>query len=722
MPGEMDEIVAEFLIESYESLDRLDRDLLALERDPQSREVLASIFRTMHTIKGTCGFLGFLKLERIAHAAESFLAGARDGSLTITPQTAGVLLTTGDILRGTLRQIEVTGTDGDDDHDALVAELERLREAPESVSTKTTGVAAEIEAAPQPPAPARGARPRSAFTDTTVRVDVGLLDRLMTLVGELVLARNHLVELGADKADPSLASATQSVDHITAELQESVMKTRLQPIRTAWSGFPRVVRDLAIALGKRARIETVGDETELDRSIIEAIKDPLTHIVRNAVDHGIEEPERRVAAGKPMEGVVLVRAYHEGGQVTIEVSDDGAGIDLETVKAKAVELASMTPEQATRLSERDVIDLLFLPGFSTADHVTTVSGRGVGMDVVRTNIERIGGSIDVISRSGAGTTFKIRIPLTLAIIPVLIATAADERFAIPQANLLELVGILPGSIETLHDVPVFRLRDRLLPVVSLARALHLEGGAADSPAGRFLIVLQADDRQYGLVVDGLSDPSEIVVKPLGSHLNGLQVFAGATILGDGRVGLILDVVGLADQAGIAEAVHERPLDLERPRQAPQDRPTLLVFADPAGGRMAVPLDLVDRLEEFSASLVERSGLDEAVPYGDRILPLVPVEDLLVERRRVPRGADEDMPAELQVLVHHRGEDLVGLVVGRIIDIVEQPSELQPASRPGVTATMFAQGRITEIIDLPALLEAREDRRRLDIAASSGAAS
>ncbi|HEY6650744.1 MAG TPA: chemotaxis protein CheA [Actinomycetota bacterium] len=719
MPGEMDEIVAEFLVESHESLDRLDRDLLALERDPESRDVLASIFRTMHTIKGTCGFLGFLKLERIAHAAESLLAGVRDGSLAITPQTAGVLLATGDVLRLILRQIEVSGSDGDDDHDALVADLERLRMAPESVNPTTTTT---VDAAPQPVAPTRGARSRSAFTDTTVRVDVGLLDRLMTLVGELVLARNHLVELAADRPDPSLASATQSVDHITAELQESVMKTRLQPIRTAWSTLPRTVRDLAVALGKRARIETVGDDTELDRSIIEAIKDPLTHIVRNAVDHGIEEPELRIAAGKPAEGVVSVRAYHEGGQVTIEVSDDGAGIELEAVRAKAVELASMTPEQATRMSERDVVDLLFVPGFSTADHVTTVSGRGVGMDVVRTNIERIGGSIDVSSRSGEGTTFKIRIPLTLAIIPVLIATAADERFAIPQANLLELVGIVPGSIETLHDVPVFRLRDRFLPVVSLARELHLDDGMEESPAGRFLIVLQADDRRYGLVVDGLSDPSEIVVKPLGSHLNGLEVFAGATILGDGHVGLILDVVGLADRAGVAAAAHERTLDLERHADGPHDRRALLVFAGPDGGRMAVPLELVDRLEEFPRAVIERSGFAEAVPYGDRILPLVPVDDLLDERRREPRRAGEDMPAELQVMVHRRGDDLVGLVVGRIIDIVEQPLELQAASRPGVSGTMFVQGRITEIIDLPALLEAREDRRRLDVSASSGAAS
>ena len=722
MPGEMDEIVAEFLVESYESLDRLDRDLLALERDPHSREVLASIFRTMHTIKGTCGFLGFAKLEMIAHAAESLLAGLRDGSLSITPQTAGVLLATGDVMRLILRQIEATGTDGEDDHDGLVEDLGRLRGAPPGVSPAVPPApGAQPEPQPVRSGPDRSVGLRSAVTETTVRVDVNVLDRLMTLVGELVLARNQLAALASDRADPSLASATQSVDRITAELQEGVTKTRLQPIRTAWATLPRVARDLAVALDKRVRIETDGDDTELDRSIIEAIKDPLTHIVRNAVDHGIEGPEARVAAGKAEEGAVIVRAYHEGGQVTIEVADDGAGIDLNAVRTKAVELASVTPEQAKRMSEREALDLLFLPGLSTADEVTTVSGRGVGMDVVRTNIERIGGSIDLSSRRGEGTIFKIRIPLTLAIIPVLIVTSRDERFAIPQANLLELVGVVPGSIEILHEVPVYRLRDRLLPVVSLARELHLGGDDEESPAGRFLVVLQADDRRFGLLVDGLSDPSEIVVKPLGAQLHGLEVFAGATILGTGRVGLILDVVGLAARAGVVGDVHE-PLDAERPGEVLEDARALLVFADAAGGRMAVPLDLVDRLEEFPRAAIERSGLHEAVPYGDRILPLVPLHELIVDRRRAPRHAGEDMPAELQVLVHRRGEDLLGLVVGRIIDIVEQPAELQPAGRPGVTGTMFVQGRITEILDLPGLLEMREERRRLDVSASAGAAS
>src|SRR5438093_7233851 len=348
----MDEIVAEFLAESSESLDRLDRDLLALERDPGSREVLASVFRTMHTIKGTCGFLGFGRLEEVTHAAESLLSALRDGTRSMTPEIAETLLRAGDTIRGMLDRIRATGSDGDDDHEELVRELAGLRWAP---SDRTAGTAS---------APVtRTTEHRPTAADPTIRVDVGVLDRLMTLVGELVLARNHLVQLADDRGDPPLASASQSVDRITAELQDGVMKTRLQPIRTAWAAFPRVVRDLALALGKNVRIETDGDETELDRSIVEAIRDPLAHLVRNAIDHGIESPKERVDAGKPEEGVVRVRAYHEGGQVTIEVSDDGRGIDPAAIRARAMEHGVLNADQAARATDRQLVELLFLPGF-----------------------------------------------------------------------------------------------------------------------------------------------------------------------------------------------------------------------------------------------------------------------------------------------------------------------------------------------------------------------
>jgi two-component system, chemotaxis family, sensor kinase CheA len=691
VPNEMDEIVAEFLVESLESLDRLDRDLLTLERDPGSREVLASIFRTMHTIKGTCGFLGFGRLERVAHAAENLLAGMRDGSRSMTPEIAETLLRTGDSLRAMLDRIATTGVDGDDEHDDLVDELARLRTSP---------------AGPRRAAAAASEAPRSehrpAAADTTIRVDIALLDRLMTVVGELVLARNHLVQLADERDDESLAPASQAIDRITAELQEGVMKTRLQPIRSAWAPIPRVVRDLAVALGKRARIETEGEETELDRSIIEAIRDPLAHLVRNAIDHGIEPPEERRAVGKPEEGVIRVRAYHEGGQVTIEVSDDGRGLHPEAIRAKAIDQGIVTPDQAARLTDRQVSDLVFVPGFSTAEEVTTVSGRGVGMDVVRTNVERIGGSVDVAPAAGAGTTFKIRIPLTLAIVPALIVTSDRQRFAIPQANVVELVAIGEGELDAVRDAVVYRLRDRLVPVVSLAATFGSE--AQDRSTGS-LVVVQADDRTFGVLVDGLSDSVEIVVKPLGPHLSGLDVFAGATILGDGSVAAIVDVVGLAGRVGIGQ-IHRPRVDEPEPTATRRDGASLLVFADRSGARMAVPLDDVERLEAFPRASIDRSGPADAVRYGDRILRLASVDELLVDRRRDVRYTDEELSDDLQVLVHRDGETLVGVVVGRIIDVVDRPLELEPGSRPGVRGTVVVDERVTEVLDLPALLANR----------------
>ena len=683
--NEMDEIVAEFLVESVESLDRLDRDLLALERDPRSPEVLAGIFRTMHTIKGTCGFLGFTKLERVAHAAESLLAALRDGTLTLTPTVAGSLLATGDALRAMLAEIEASGADGDDDHDELVDELERLR-APGSD-------AGETEAVPAPRAPALA----QAHTDSTVRVDVALLDGLMTTVGQLVLARNRLLELVDEGSAPDLHVAAQRMSLITAELQRSVMETRMQPISTAWAKFPRVVRDLALTLGKQVRIETGGGETELDRSIVEAVKDPLTHLVRNAVDHGIELPEARRAAGKPEEGVLTVRAWHEGGQVGIEVTDDGDGIRADALLARAVATRAVTPQEARRMSERDALELIFLPGFTTSEQVTNVSGRGIGMDVVRANIERVGGSVEIWTEPGRGTTFKIRIPLTLAIVSAFLVRAGGERYAIPQVNLLELVHVERDAIELLHDAPVIRHRGGLLPLVDLARELDVV--ALSERDVLPVVVIQAEDRRFGLIVESVEDPCEVVVKPLGGVLTGHEVFAGATILGDGRVGLILDVVGLARRAGVADVdagrAHERDAAPAEPRRAP-----LLLCAHPAG-RVAVPLRVVERL-------VERPDDGEMLlPFGGQSIPLIDLGDLLDERRAAERPmAGGSWGEPRQVLVIRTGQLVVGVVVQHAIDVVDEPLELQSASRPGVRGTMVVDGKAIEVLDLPALLAMR----------------
>ena len=718
---EMGEIVQEFLVESYEALDRLDADLLALERDPTSGEVLPSIFRVMHTIKGTCGFLGFPKLERVAHAAESLLGALRDGSLEVTPPITSALLATGDALRQLLGQIERTGGDGEDDFLHLVATLERLRASDGKSAQQrvpATPLAPAPRARPDKPkaeptalaetpaaAPAPAAAPSTSVSDTNIRVDTHVLDNLMTLVGELVLARNHISQITQATRDPGLVAAAQHLNGITSELQDGVMRTRLQPINTAWARFPRVVRDLGLALGKQVRVETEGDDTELDRSIIEAIKDPLMHLVRNAVDHGIEPAVEREAAGKPAEGVVEIRASHEGGQVTIVMRDDGRGIDLERVRAKAVERGLLTAAQAKRAPQRDVVDLIFQPGFSTAEQVTNLSGRGVGMDVVKTNIGRIGGSVEVTTKAGAGTTYTLKIPLTLAIIPALLVLADEQRYAIPQVNLVELVRAAPEDIEAVHGAPVYRLRDRLLPLVFLAREL---GVRETETRSHHIVVLQADDRRFGLVVDGVTDSAEIVVKPVGTYLKGVDTFAGATILGDGSVGLILDVIGLARRAHVLTAAQERELrpheeDAETGPNA--DAVALLIFADHEGGRMAIPLELVTRLEEFPRTQLESSGPFPVVQYGEEILHLVDISRLMLERRHASRTDGLSAASEaLPVIVYTHEGRRVGVVVGQILDVVHHGLvELEPGSRPGVAGTMIVEGRVTEVLDLPQIL-------------------
>ena len=504
----------------------------------------------------------------------------------------------------------------------------------------------------------------------------------------------------------------QRLNLLTTELQAGVMKTRMQPIGNVWGKFPRLVRDLAVACGKQVRIDLDGRDTELDKTIIEAIRDPLTHMVRNAVDHGIEPPEERLARGKPAEGRLLLHAAHEGGKVVIEISDDGGGIDPARVRDKAVRAGLVSPEHAARMSERELVNLIFLPGFSTADRVTHFSGRGVGMDVVRTNVEKIGGTVDVESQPGRGTTVRMKIPLTLAIIPALTVSCGGDRYCIPQVSLLELVRLegeqVRTGVEFVHGAPVYRLRGNLLPLVHLDRLLQVEprrGAGGDV----LIVVLQADDRPFGLAVDAVHDTEEIVVKPLRKQLKGVVAFSGATILGDGRVALILDVLGLAQRAGVVSGVRERSI-VEKPSAtgAAKDREAVLLVAA-AGGRVAIPLAAVDRLEEFPRSAVERAGGRDVVQYRGEILPLVHVARALRGPRTAPSGNGK--PARraagdgaLQVAVCAAEGRRVGLVVGRILDVVEEAITTRaPAGRPGVLFTAVVQDRVTEFLDVAAVV-------------------
>jgi two-component system chemotaxis sensor kinase CheA len=473
-----------------------------------------------------------------------------------------------------------------------------------------------------------------------------------------------------------------------------------------------------------------GKDTELDKTILEAIKDPLTHLIRNAVDHGIESPSHREAAGKPAEGRLFLRAYHEGGQVNIEISDDGAGIDLAAVKAKAVERGLIPREQSSRMSEREAYQLIFLPGFSTVQKVTNVSGRGVGMDVVKTNIQKIGGVVELQSALGCGTTVKIKIPLTLAIIPALIVNCGGERYAIPQVNLLELVRLEGDGarrrIESVHGAPVYRLRGNLLSLVYLNRELHPltdpESSAQQDVVN--IAVLQADDCQFGLIVDEVNDTEEIVVKPLGKLLKGLSTYTGATIMGDGRVALILDVLGLAQHAGVISEVRQRKLSEEAtPAERAQERQLLLLFQSADDGRMAIGLSDVTRLETFSRSSIERTGEQQVVQYRGTILPLVHVSSLLEERRLQPRGSSVTTDDKIQVIVHTLDRRSVGMVVERILDIVEDDlSTRRPASRKGVLGSIVIQGKVTEILDVDGIIRAQDPTFFAEEAVLTGVAS
>lgn len=691
--SDMDEIVREFLVESHEGLDRLDRDLVALEQRPGDGELLAAVFRCIHTIKGTCGFLGFTKLESVSHVGESLLSLLRDGRLHLTPEITSALLRLVDAVRQILASIEASGTEGGADYTPLVDLLGGLASPGEEAAAPA--VAAEV-------VPFAPDAPGSAVSENNIRVDVGLLDKLMNLVGELVLVRNQILQLGTTSDDPAVHASSQRLNLITTELQEGVMKTRMQPIGNIWSKLPRVVRDLSVACGKQVRVEMEGRETELDKTIVEAIKDPLTHIVRNSVDHGIESPDTRLAAGKAPEGRLSLRAYHEGGQVNIEISDDGAGIRLERVRQKAVERGIVTPDQCARMADGEALGLIFAPGFSTAEQVTNVSGRGVGMDVVRTNIEKIGGTVEIHSVPGQGTTLKIRIPLTLAIIPALIVTSGGDRFAIPQASLLELVRLdgdeARDGIEMVCDAPVYRLRGNLLPLVYLNRQLALcdEGSPPDVVN---IVVLQADNRNVGLVVDQINDTEEIVVKPLGKHLKGISALAGATIMGDGRVALILDVPGLAQHAGIRAGTKGR-VETGIAPSAPEPggaRQTLLLFGLGESRRMAIPLSIVSRLEEFALSVVEHADQGEVVQYRGEILPLVRLSALLGAGHTAERDP-------MQVVVYSDGVRSVGLVVDHILDIVEETLSVQRGGgRGAVYGSAVIQQRVTDLLDVEAIV-------------------
>lgn len=677
--GIVDELTKEFLAESQEGLERMELCVTELEKRPGDRELVSEIFRTVHTIKGTTSFLGFDRLQALAHTGESLLVALRDGKIAVTSELIGGLLDLRDRLREILCLIEITGTEGarstDDDRE-LLALLARLK-------------AANGEPFPNedPAFQGRDGVHADCPNDLpskhrTLRIDVDVLNRMMDLVGELVLTRNQILQSAPGAHTfPDLALR---LSNVTSELRESVRQARMQSLGHLFGKFPRMVRDLATACGRNVRIEFEGQETRLDKTLLEAIRGPLTHAVRNSVDHGIEPPETRVLEGKPAEGVVRLRAFRHNGSIVIEVIDDGAGISTERVLAKAIEGGLMTPEQASSTTEREALQMIFVAGFSTAKKVTNVSGRGVGMDVVRANVEKVGGSVEVESRAGLGTTVRLRVPLTLAIIPALVVESGGQSFVLPQSSLIELVYVpprdAPAAIERIGTTELYRLREELLPLVWLDRLLELERRASTEQRGFYVAVLEPEGLRFGLVVDDLRASEEIVVKPLSGVLGDIGLFSGATVLGSGTLAMILDVAAAGARAGIRPPANTSTMANTEPGQGDTARVEESGFAaersmviyesrrpgSGQGGNQAwigIPLSAVERIERVPLSSIEYAGGRAVLQCGGELLPLQDDDAVL---------PDMEAGAMVTVLICVRPEAhtmrRVGMVVRRVLGI------------------------------------------------------
>ena len=741
----MDELTREFLIESQEGLDRMERCLTELEERPEDAGLIGDIFRSVHTIKGTTGFLGFKRLEKLAHSGENLLGMLREGKLRADgPITTG-LLQLMDGLRSILKTIEIQDSEGDGEDTVLIERLEELQ-APVKAKQVCAGASPADKPAPAatvpygswqqqvagiPPAdtlaealkatpvPAVQQKAVEKFPDkpagetdgaaakvrtpnvgtaaeSTLRVDVTLLNRMMNLVGELVLTRNQVLQ--ATAADPNLTLLSRRLDMVTADLRESVMKARMQPVSNIFSKMPRIVRDLSQSLGRKVCLQMEGQETELDKSLLEAIKDPLTHAVRNSLDHGIEPPEVRIAAGKDPEGTLRLRAVQEGSHVVIEVCDDGAGIAVEKVRQKAVERGLITADRAGQMAERELLQLVFLPGFSTAAAVTNVSGRGVGMDVVRTNVEKIGGKVEIDSHAGEGTTLRLRIPLTLAIIPALIVRSLTQSFALPQGALSELVHI-PGeqaaaSIEWMEGAPLYRLRGKLLPLVFLDRLLMPEGvHKACTERDNFIAVLNADGRQFGLVVDGLADPEEIVVKPLSTVLKNICLYSGATVLGNADLALILDPGAIASRAGVSVSAQvQKGRGAEQETEAETAKNLEYLLVEVADRQAAVPLADVLRIEQLKVSRIEYIGYRPVLNFEGQLLPIEDSGGVLAAVASNPE-------AQIIIVVCREGSRQVGIAVSHVLDVAAGGDLFEAGTSARAGGVTLLKNRVTGVVDL-----------------------
>ncbi|WP_226578774.1 hybrid sensor histidine kinase/response regulator [Acuticoccus sediminis] len=728
----IDELLAEFITDTTEALEQVDVKLVELETEPEPAAMLNELFRLMHTIKGTCGFLGLPRMAGLAHHAETLMDRLRNGE-PVTNDAIDAMLRVADRLKFLLGAIESNGgAEPEGDDEAIIQALQLAgsdgaSEVPAAAVAHDEAPGAEPEpaampaeeapkaaAAPPKPAPKPAAKPaakaeeKSAGGDggdagsSSIRVSVETLEHLMTVVSELVLTRNELTEIMRNEERTTHKLALQRLSTVTGELQQAVMSTRMQPIGNAWRKLPRIVRDVAASLGKNIELEMNGAQTELDRQVLESIKDPLMHMVRNAADHGLETPAERLASGKSEKGHIILNAYHEGGQILVEISDDGRGLNVDRIKAKAVERGITTQEDADRMTNEQIFGFIFEPGFSTAAQVTSVSGRGVGMDVVQSNVERIGGSIDVRSVEGQGSIFTLKIPLTLAILRALIVGVDGEDFAIPQTSVDELLKVEPGaahSIQLIKDSPVLRSRDRLLPIVDLRTILQLpsafdENGQprmANEQTEGFVMVIRARGLRFGMLVDSVLRTEEIVVKPLPGALRNIEHFSGSTILGDGRVIMIVDPNGVRSAAATPSEASMAPSNTEEEEAENQeDKQLLLMFRAASHNRKALPISLITRLEDVCLTDADQSEGQWHIQYNNELIPLVwfgaPPDPTSKERKPLLVMSDD-------------GKSM-GLLVDEIVDIVEDVVDVQiPSEQQGILGSAIIGGAHAEVIDV-----------------------
>lgn len=689
----MDELIAEFISETYEGLETLDNQLVELEQNPENEELVSSVFRVMHTIKGTCGFLGLNKLAAVAHAGENVVDKIRNKQVVVNKNYINIILLSVDSIKEIIAHVRDNGNEPDKDYSAIIAEINKSVSVIEGTKTKEKDNPQE-SIKTHPTEHSEDKHSSSHNNAKLLKVNVDVLENLMQIVSELVLNRNQLIQLDRTLHDSRFSSPIQRLNVITSSLQETVMETRMQPVGSAWVKMPRMVRDLSYDLKKKIKLVMIGEDTELDRQLIESIKDPLVHMVRNSADHGLETTSERIASGKPEEGIITLNAYHQGGHIIIEISDDGRGLNLSKIKKKILQNKLATEKLLAEMSDTQILQYIFKPGFSTAEVVTDVSGRGVGMDVVKTNIENIRGTVDLHSVEGKGTTFVIKIPLTLAIMPILVVECEKKKFGIPQINIIEMVRASANSgyiIEEINEHKVLRLRDSLLPLVTLSEILEIENYKEDLENKlAFVVVCEVNGHNFGIIVDRIYDTEEIVLKPVSKLIKSISAYSGNTLLGNGEVIMILDPAGIIKSLNSFHAHDHESLSLiaENGKSSLNKLSNFLVLKSGTALK-AVPLELVSRLEEIDVSKIESSNDRPVIQYRGSLMFL----SMLDKKYELPKEGLQE------IVVFSNNEHVLGLVVEKIVDIIEQDIESSLNFEDSDVNAVVLGGKTMDLVDI-----------------------